>query len=61
MKGIADQIEIIDVEQFISTNVYEWSRFDSAKQKDTVENLITVYNQLVSTYETDPSLRVDLS
>lgn len=61
MKGIADQIEIIDVEQFISTNVYEWSRFDSAKQKDTIENLITVYNELVSTYETDPSLKVDLN
>ncbi len=61
MKGIADQIEIIDVEQFISTNIYEWSRFDSAKQKDTIENLIVVYNELVGTYETDPSLKVDLN
>lgn len=61
MKGIADQIEIIDIEQFISTNIYEWSRFDSVKQKDTIENLITVYNELVSTYETDPSLKVDLN
>ena len=61
MKGIADQIEIIDVEQFISTNVYEWSHFDSAKQKDTIENLITIYNELISTYETDPSLKVALN
>jgi hypothetical protein len=61
MKGIADQIEIIDVEQFISTNVYEWSHFDSAKQKDTIENLITIYNKLISTYETDPSLKVALN
>lgn len=61
MKGIADQIEIIDVEQFISTNVYEWSCFDSTKQRDTIENLVTVYNELVSTYETDPSLKVDLN
>jgi hypothetical protein len=61
MKDIAQKVEIVDVEQFISTNVYEWSGFDSAKQKDTIENLLSIYNGLIDTYETDPSLKVNLS
>ncbi|NLI93100.1 MAG: DUF4928 family protein [Peptococcaceae bacterium] len=47
--------------QFIATNLYEWSHFDSTRQKDTIENLIGIYNQLIENYETDPSLRVNLS
>ena len=60
MKKLAEQIEIINVEQFISTNVYEWSQFESSKQKNTIENLITVYNDLIEKNETDLSLKVDL-
>ncbi len=61
MREIAQQVEIVDVEQFISTNIYEWSGFDSARQRATIENLITEYNKLINNYETDPSLKVDLN
>lgn len=60
IKDVLKRIEIIDAEQFIATNVYEWSAFDSAKQKDPIENLINTYNDLIENYETDPSLKVTL-
>lgn len=61
IKGILTNVEIVDAEQFISTNVYEWSAFDSAKHKGTLEKLLSIYNQLIDTYETDPSLKVFLN
>ena len=61
IKEVLRRVEIIDAEQFIATNVYEWSAFDSTKQKDSVENLIDVYNGIIEIYETDPSLKVNLS
>lgn len=61
IKDILKNVEIVDAEQFISTNVYEWSGFDSAKHKGTLEKLLAIYNQLIDTYETDPSLKVSLN
>lgn len=61
IKGVLHRVEIVDAEQFIATNVYEWSAFDSSKQRDSIKNMIDIYNQLIDTYETDPSLKVDLS
>lgn len=61
IKGVLKNVEIVDAEQFISTNVYEWSGFDSTRHKGTIEKLIVIYNQLIDTYETDPSLKVSLN
>lgn len=61
IKDILKNVEIVDAEQFISTNVYEWSGFDSTKHKETLEKLIEIYNELIDTYETDPSLKVSLN
>lgn len=61
IKDVLKGTEIVDAEQFISTNVYEWSSFDSTKHKGTLEKLITIYNGLIDTYETDPSLKVSLN
>jgi len=52
------RIDIFDIEQFIATNVYEWSRFKISEQKDTLKSYIEKYNEIIDTYETDPSLRV---
>ncbi len=57
---IDERVEIIDAEQFIATNMYEWSAFSPTKRKITVERLVEMYNQIVASSETDPSLRVEV-
>lgn len=58
MYEMQGRIDIFDIEQFIATNVYEWSKFKTAEQKVTITSLIDKYNELIGTYETDPSLKV---
>ncbi|CAN5826310.1 hypothetical protein BH10CHL1_BH10CHL1_46560 [soil metagenome] len=59
-EGIADRVEILAAEQFLATNVYELSEFGEIERNATVEQLITVYNNLIDEYETDPSLRISI-
>lgn len=58
MYEMQGRIDIFDVEQFIATNVYEWSKFKSSEQKVTITSLINKYNELIEAHETDPSLKV---
>lgn len=58
IQGIGDRIDILEVEQFVATNVYELSQFESAQRKLTVEKIINKYNEIVDECETDPSLKV---
>jgi Domain of unknown function (DUF4928) len=54
--GIRERIEVIELAQFLSTNLLEWSKFDSAHHSGALERLITAYNTMVMRHETDPSL-----
>lgn len=56
--GIGGRVDILEAEQFIATNVYEWSKFKTADRKITVERLVARYNEVVEACETDPSLRI---
>ena len=58
--GVADRIEILDIEQFAVLNLYEWSRFEIADRRETVSRLISEYNRIVEEVETDPGLRIVL-
>lgn len=58
IRGIAGRVDILEVEQFIATNVYELSQFQTSQRRMTVERLIDRYNEVVSACETDPSLKV---
>lgn len=58
IQGIGGRVDILEVEQFIATNVYELSKFETAQRKLTVERLIEKYNEIVEECETDPSLKV---
>lgn len=58
--GIADRIEILDIEQFVVLNLYEWRRFETADRRETASRLISEYNRIVDEVETDPSLRIVL-
>lgn len=60
IQGIAGRVDILEIEQFIATNVYELSQFKTAQRRVTVERLIERYNEVVEACETDPSLKVSL-
>ena len=60
IQGISSRVEILEVEQFIATNVYEISQFKTSERKITVERLISEYNLIVESCETDPSLKVSI-
>lgn len=54
------RIDVIEAEQFIATNILEWSNFKCQQQKDEIMRLVAAYNGIVDECETDPSLRVEL-
>lgn len=58
--GISDRVEVWDVQQFLSTNVYEHGLFDRDERKKTVEKIIDGYNEIIDKYESDPSLRINV-
>lgn len=55
---IEGRIDVIEAEQFIATNILEWSRFIGKAQKEEIERLIGQYNSIVDEKETDPSLKI---
>lgn len=54
------RMDILEAEQFIATNLYELSGFQSSERRVTIEKLIERYNNIISEVETDPSLRVQI-
>ena len=58
--GINDRIDIFDVEQFLASNLYELGAFTSTGRKETATRLIDVYNSIIDSCETDPSLKISL-
>ena len=57
--GLAGRVEVWDIQQFLSANVYEHSLFDEAKRNSTLSDIIDQYNKIVLETETDPSLRIE--
>lgn len=57
--GLTGRVEVWDIQQFLSANVYEHSLFDEAKRKSTLSKIIARYNTIVLESETDPSLRIE--
>jgi hypothetical protein len=57
---VETRIDIVEAEQFIATNLHEWSRFDAAKRKQEIVRLFSRYNDIVEFVETDPSLKVEI-
>jgi len=55
---VAERIDILEIEQFVATNVYEWSAFQQAKRTLTVRQLVEAYNRIIDQCETDPSLKI---
>jgi len=55
---VDDRIDILEVEQFVATNVYEWSRFEHMQRPVRVRDLMDTYNRIIEMAETDPSLKI---
>jgi len=58
--GLADRIDILEVEQFIAANIYEKSGFKESSRTATVQEVLQRYNQIIDSSESDPSLKVVL-
>lgn len=57
---IDGRIDIIEAEQFIATNIFEWSGFTEESRKREISRLIDQYNEIVERCETDPSLSITI-
>jgi hypothetical protein len=55
---IADRVDILEIEQFIATNIFEWSGFLQQQYSLTIKDLIEAYNIIIENCETDPSLKI---
>jgi len=58
--GLADRIDIFEIEQFVAANLYELGTFAAAGRRTAVKDLVERYNHIVEEVETDPSLKIEL-
>lgn len=57
---VAERIDVIEIEQFIATNIYEWTAFQQTKRNVSFRKLLEVYNRIIDQCETDPSLKIEM-
>lgn len=58
--GLADRVDIFEIEQFVALNLYELAQFAADGRKTAVTDLVNRYNEIVEQVETDPSLKIEL-
>lgn len=59
--GIGDRLDVIEFEQFVATNLHELGKFEAEKRRIKVGELVKRYNEIVEEFETDPSLKIEIS
>lgn len=57
--GLGERVEVWDIQQFLSANVYEHSLFDETRRNSALSDIVDRYNVIVLEKETDPSLRIE--
>lgn len=57
---VDDRIDILEIAQFIATNIYELSGFEHAKRPVKIRDLVNAYNRIIDQAETDSSLKVSI-
>ncbi|MEA3507947.1 MAG: DUF4928 family protein [Synergistota bacterium] len=60
-EGIAERVDVFEAEQFLSGNLYELGKFRKEGRKATAADIVTKYNEIVRTCETEPGLEIELS
>ncbi|MEM6888136.1 MAG: DUF4928 family protein, partial [Pseudomonadota bacterium] len=58
--SLGDRIDIFEIEQFIALNLYELGEFAAKGRKIAIGDLVTRYNEIIDTWETDPSLKIEV-
>jgi hypothetical protein len=58
---VLDQIDVLDIEQFLAANLHERALFQTKNRNARTEELLTIYNKLVEKHETDPSLKIEVA
>ncbi len=53
-----DRVDVLDISQFLTANIYERSLFQANECQATLEKIVTRYNEIVAACETDPVLRI---
>ena len=59
--GIGERVDVLEVEQFLATNIYELGAFEARSRRDTVADIVKRYNAIIAEHETDPSLGIDFA
>lgn len=59
-KDVSDRVEVLEVEQFVATNVLERSKFEMKGRTFRLRELVDTYNRVIDETETDPSLKIQL-
>jgi hypothetical protein len=57
--GVAERIDVFEIEQFIALNLYELGNFASEGRRVAVTDFVNRYNEIVDDVETDPSLKIE--
>jgi len=57
--GLKNRIEVLGAERFISGNITELSIANARSIADQVREVIDMYNRIVTSRESDPSLQID--
>lgn len=57
--GLAERIDVFEVEQFVALNLYELGRFAAEGRRIAVVDLVNRYNEVIDEVETDPSLKIE--
>ena len=55
--GISDRVEVWDIQQFLSTNVYEHGHFNRDDRQQAISYMVVKYNEIIDEYESDPGLK----
>lgn len=57
--GLAERIDIFEIEQFVALNLYELGKFAAEGRRIAVGDVVARYNEIVEEVETDPSLKIE--
>ena len=58
--GIDDRVDVVSIEQLVSLAVLALGGSDADARRAALRRIVARYNEIVSEFETDPSLRIDL-
>jgi hypothetical protein len=58
--GLAQRVDLCDIEQFLTCNLMERGNFTSEGRRNMAVELVDRYNEIIEQCEGDPSLRIEL-